>query len=72
MKHIGTIDVIALMKPEMVTVEAFPSVAESRRDLLSRLGAIPLEQLLYGTTFYVRKQWSECLIHLWDNHRAHH
>jgi hypothetical protein len=32
---------------------------------LAKLGEIPLEQVLYGTTFYVRKQWAESLIHIW-------
>lgn len=64
-KHIGTLDVISLLKPETVTVERLTSSLISGRTLLAKLGDIPLEQVLYGTTFYVRKQWAESLIHIW-------
>lgn len=64
-KHIGTLDVISLLKPEIVTTAKLASSLASGRDLLGKLGQIPLEQVLYGTTFYVRKQWAESLIHIW-------
>lgn len=64
-RHIGTLDVISLLKPEMVTIEKLTSSLSSGRRLLAKLGDIPLEQVLYGTTFYVRKQWAESLIHIW-------
>ncbi|MGH9429777.1 MAG: hypothetical protein ACRD2L_26120, partial [Terriglobia bacterium] len=64
-KHIGTLDVISLLKPETVTTKELHESLASGRNLLERLGDIPQEQVLYGTTFYVRKQWAESLIHIW-------
>lgn len=63
--HIGTLDVISLMKPESVAVDDFRAAVARGRELLLRLGEIPREQMLYGATFYVRKQWAESLIHIW-------
>lgn len=64
-KHIGTLDVIKLLKPEMTTAKELQGALIVGRDLLERVGDVPLEQVLYGTTFYVRKQWAESLIHTW-------
>lgn len=64
-KHIGTIDVIRLLKPETVTTEFLQAALINGRKLLASLEDMPREQVLYGATFYVRKQWAESLIHLW-------
>jgi hypothetical protein len=64
-KHIGTIDVISLLKPETITTDELHKALRAGRELVSKLGEIPSEQVLYGTTFYVRKQWAESLIHIW-------
>jgi hypothetical protein len=64
-KHIGTLDAINLLHPETITVDELEFALKSGRELLSNLGDIPREQVLYGTTFYVRKQWAESLIHIW-------
>jgi len=64
-EHIGTLDVIRLLNPETVTTESLQSALTTSRKLLGALEEVPREQLLYGATFYVRKQWAESLIHLW-------
>lgn len=64
-KYIGLLDVINLFEPETVTVKTMKECLSAGRELLSKLGDIPFEQVLYGTTFYVRKQWAESLIHIW-------
>lgn len=64
-KHIGTLDVISLLNPESITIEELQESLESGRKLVNKLGEIPREQVLYGTTFYVRQQWVESLIHMW-------
>ena len=64
-KHIGTLDVISLLQPEAISTRTFQESIDTGRLLLKELGEIPREQVLYGTTFYVRKQWAESLIHLW-------
>lgn len=64
-KHIGTLDVIRLLTPETVSSKAMQESLAAGRSLLEKLGDIPQEQVLYGTTFYVRKQWAESLIHIW-------
>ncbi len=35
------------------------------RNLLAKLGELPHELVLYGTTFFVRSQWDESLINIW-------
>jgi hypothetical protein len=64
-KHIGTLDVINLLHPETITTDSLQVALNDGRELLGKLGDIPREQVLYGTTFYVRNQWSESLIHIW-------
>ncbi|MEO3691000.1 hypothetical protein [Roseateles paludis] len=64
-KHIGTLDVISLLNPESIAVDDLQASVARGRELLQRLGEIPREQLLYGATFYVRKQWAESLINIW-------
>ena len=64
-KHAGNLDAIKLFHPESVLVEDLEVGLQSGRSLLERVGQFPHEQLLYGTTFYVRKQWAEALIHFW-------
>lgn len=64
-KHIGTLDVIKLLKPEIVTADALQVAITNGRKLLGLLGDMPREQVLYGATFYARKQWAESLIHMW-------
>jgi hypothetical protein len=64
-KHIGTIDVIKLLKPEVVTMDFLEKSRATGRKLLASLENLPSEQVLYGATFYVRKQWAESLIHIW-------
>lgn len=64
-KYIGTLDVINLLSPEIITVDKLNSALQIGRKLLNDLGDIPIEQVLYGTTFYVRRQWAESLIHIW-------
>lgn len=64
-KHIGTLDVIGLLQPETIMITELHSAIETGHSLLRRLGDIPQEQVLYGTTFYVRKQWAESLLHVW-------
>lgn len=62
---IGAMDVIRLLDPETVTVDELQGALKAGRKLIGELGGIPREQVLYGTTFYVRRQWAEALIHLW-------
>lgn len=64
-KHIGTLDVIRLLNPESITVEELQESLEAGRKLVNKLGELPREQVLYGTTFYVRQQWVEALLHMW-------
>jgi hypothetical protein len=64
-KHIGTLDVIRLLEPETVPIENLHNALANGRKLLNLLGDIPREQILYGATFYVTKQWAESLINLW-------
>lgn len=64
-KHIGTLDVINLLHPETITTDELHLALNTGRELLGKLGDIPREQVLYGTTFYVRNQWAESLIHMW-------
>ena len=65
MKMLGTLENIGLLEPEIVTTEDLESALKKGRSLLARLGSVPQEQILYGATFYVRKQWAESLLHLW-------
>ncbi len=65
LKVIGPLDSIKLLKPETITIDELHTSLKTGRELISRLGEIPREQILYGTTFYVRKQWAESLIHIW-------
>ncbi len=62
---LGTLENISLLSPEIVTVQALEVALAKGRLLLSKLGPVPQEQILYGATFYVRKQWAESLLHLW-------
>lgn len=64
--HISAIDVIRLWKPETMSVSELHKYLKHGRNLITMLGdEIPKEQILYGATFYVRKQWTESLIHIW-------
>jgi hypothetical protein len=65
MKMLGTLENIRLLSPEIVTAADLEAALQKGRSLLSRLGPLPQEQILYGATFYVRKQWAESLLHLW-------
>jgi hypothetical protein len=65
MKMLGTLENISLLSPEVVTAEDLEASLKKGRSLLSRVGPVPQEQILYGATFYVRKQWAEALLHLW-------
>jgi len=65
MKMLGSLDNIQLLSPEIVSVDDVNLALASGRALLSNLGSVPQEQILYGATFYVRKQWAESLLHLW-------
>lgn len=64
-KIISALDAINLFEPETITVDELTKALGVGRALIQKLGEIPSEQVLYGTTFYVRKQWAESLIHLW-------
>ncbi len=64
-KHIGTLDVIRLLDPEILLVADLESALSRGRALIALLGNIPREQILYGITYFVRKQWAESLIHIW-------
>jgi hypothetical protein len=65
MKMSSIIDAIRLFKPEIVSVQEMKNALSTGRKLLTDLGSIPKEQILYGATFYVRKQWAESLLHFW-------
>jgi len=65
MKMLSSLDSMTLLSPEVVTVAEMKAALERGRDLLAKLGSVPQEQMLHGTTFYVRKQWAESLLHLW-------
>lgn len=65
LKMLSSLDSMTLLSPETVTVAEMEAALERGRGLLSKLGSIPQEQMLHGTTFYVRKQWAESLLHLW-------
>lgn len=65
LKLMGALDSIQLLKPEKVSVEELRAALASGRELLSQLGPVPQEQILYGATFYVKKQWAESLLHMW-------
>ncbi|WP_375069165.1 hypothetical protein AB9L18_02425 [Stenotrophomonas lactitubi] len=65
MKMLSSIDSMSLMSPEVVTVAEMEAALKRGRDLLAKLGSVPQEQMLHGTTFYARKQWAESLLHLW-------
>jgi hypothetical protein len=64
-KHIGTLDVIRLLNPEIVSKNELEEASSLGRKLLKELAGIPREQLLYAVTYYVRGQWAESLIHAW-------
>jgi hypothetical protein len=64
-KHIGTLEVIWLLNPEIIQTGDIESALATGRKLLSALGDIPSEQILYGITFFAKRQWAEALIHLW-------
>jgi hypothetical protein len=64
-KHIGTIDVIRLLNPTIVSKNELEAASSLGRKLLEELEEIPSEQLLYAVTYYVRGQWAESLIHSW-------
>lgn len=64
-KHVGTIDVIRLLKPDTLKTDKLQASLVEGRKHLTKVGDIPREQLLYGATFHVRQQWAEALIHTW-------
>lgn len=64
-KYIGSLDGARLLHPEIISVKEMQSALNRGKKLLSLLGNIPREQVLYGATFYVLKQWAESLIHIW-------
>ena len=64
-KHVGPLQSMALLKPEVVTVSDLIKLSELGRKHLTAIGHITPETLLYGATFIARGQWSEALIHLW-------
>jgi len=65
LKLMGGLDSIQLLKPEIVSVEKLQDALASGRELLSQIGPVPQEQILYGATFFVKKQWAESLLHMW-------
>lgn len=64
-KHIGMLDVIRLLNPEIITKDEIERAFSAGRQLLRELTEIPREQLLYAFTYYVKGQWAESLIHAW-------
>jgi hypothetical protein len=64
-KHIGALDVIRLFRPEIVQVDKLTSALSAGRKLLTPLKGVPREQILYGVTYYGKRQWAESLIHVW-------
>jgi hypothetical protein len=64
-KHIGTLDVIRLLDPEIITKDEIDRAFSAGRELLRELTEIPREQLLHAVTYYVKGQWAESLIHAW-------
>jgi hypothetical protein len=64
-KHIGTIDVIRLLNPEVIDQAELERAFSAGRKRLQQLDGIPREQLLYAITYYVKGQWAESLIHAW-------
>lgn len=65
MKMLSSLDNMTLLSPQTITVAEMAAALKRGRDLLSKIGSFPQEQMLHGTTFYVRKQWAEALLHLW-------
>jgi len=65
MKMMSELDSMRLLNPEYITVAEMQAALKSGRELLAKIGSFPQEQMLHGTTFYVRKQWAESLLHLW-------
>jgi hypothetical protein len=53
------------MEPASILVSDMHSALETGREFVRKIGELPQEQVLYGITFYSRKQWAEALIHLW-------
>ena len=64
-KHIGTLDVIRLLNPEVIDQAELKRAFSTGQKTLQRLDGVPREQLLYAITYYVRGQWAESLIHAW-------
>jgi hypothetical protein len=64
-KSIGILDVIKLIDLETITFTEFNSALLNGREINKRIGGIPINQILYGSTFFVQQQWAEALIHFW-------
>jgi hypothetical protein len=66
-KHVGTLDVIRLLKPETILVSELQDAVAKGRARLVAISSASAETLLYGTTFFARNQWAESLIHVWTS-----
>lgn len=64
-KHIGAHDAIRLLQPDIVLTDDLQSALSAGRMLVNGLGEVPREQILFGVTYYVNRQWAESLIHVW-------
>lgn len=65
LKLMGSLDSIRLLKPEIISVEHLKAALATGRELLGQVGPVPQDQILYGATFFVKKQWAESLLHMW-------
>jgi hypothetical protein len=66
-KLVGTLDVISLLNPPMVSVRSIEDSYQKGKDIFSKLKNLSPNLLLDGTSNYVRHQWSESLIFLWTS-----
>lgn len=64
-KHVGQHDVIRLLNPPTMSIKDFSGAVRAGLGILERVRGLSPELVLAGTTFLVRHQWAEALIHLW-------
>ena len=64
-KHVGTLDVIQLLKPQTISVEEINTAFNTGKETLSPIKRLSPNILLSGVTYFVRHQWSESLVTLW-------
>lgn len=67
LKKLSILDAIRLYEPNKIHVDKLAASYREGSNLLEKMGSNSLEQLLYGATFFVRKQWAESLLHFWTS-----